>query len=168
MAKVFGIVGWKNSGKTTMVVELVKAFRAEGYRVSTVKHAHHVFDVDHKGTDSYKHREAGAAEVVLVSRNRWVLLHELRDEEEPTLADMMEKLEPSDLVLVEGFKSDDHPKLEVLRKETLRDHPIWEVDDTIKAVVSDDVAADENCNLPVFSPSDVTSIVKFIKDYVQL
>ena len=109
--KVWGVTGWKNSGKTGLMERLVAEFTSRGLTVSTVKHAHHVFDVDHKGKDSYRHREAGAQEVLLSSRKRWALMHEHRGAEEATLDELLAKLSPVDLVLVEGFKLARHPKV---------------------------------------------------------
>ncbi|MEL6427459.1 MAG: molybdopterin-guanine dinucleotide biosynthesis protein B, partial [Pseudomonadota bacterium] len=106
--KVYGIVGWKNSGKTTLVERLVVEITGRGFSVSTVKHAHHTFDVDHPGKDSHRHRSAGAQEVLLASRNRWALMHELRGAEEPSLADLTRYLAPVELVLIEGYKRDSH------------------------------------------------------------
>ena len=104
--KIFGVTGWKNSGKTGLVERLVAEFINRGLSVSTVKHAHHTFDVDHPGRDSYRHRVAGAKEVLLVSKNRWAIMHELRDEDEPNLAEILTKIEKVDLVIIEGFKRD--------------------------------------------------------------
>ena len=102
--KLWGVVGWKNTGKTGLMERLVTEFTARGLRVSTLKHAHHSFDIDHPGKDSHRHRMAGATQVLLASRNRWALMHELRDEEEPTLEALLTKLAPVDLVLIEGYK----------------------------------------------------------------
>ena len=115
---VYGIVGWKNSGKTTLVERLVSEITGRGFSVSTVKHAHHAFDVDHEGKDSFRHRVAGASEVLLASRNRWALMHEIRDDAEPPLSELLEKLSPVDLVLIEGYKRDSHAKVEAHRAET--------------------------------------------------
>ena len=109
--KLFGVVGWKNSGKTGLMERLIAAFAAQGLSVSAIKHAHHTFDVDHPGKDSYRHRAAGATEVLLSSRNRWALMHELRDAAEPPLEALIARLSPVDLVLVEGYKRDRHPKV---------------------------------------------------------
>ena len=103
--KVFGVTGWKNSGKTGLVERLVRELTTRGYVVSTIKHAHHSFDVDHPGRDSYRHREAGAQEVVLGSYNRWCIMHELRGGAEPTLDELLAKMSPVDIVIVEGYKS---------------------------------------------------------------
>lgn len=110
---VIGIVGWKNSGKTILVERLVTIFAGMGLRVSTVKHAHHQFDIDRPGKDSYRHRAAGAREVLIASAARWALMRELRGEPEPSLDDLLARLSPADLVIVEGFKSHPHPKIEV-------------------------------------------------------
>jgi molybdopterin-guanine dinucleotide biosynthesis protein B len=115
---VFGITGWKNSGKTQLVTRLVAEFTQRGLKVSTVKHAHHNFDVDKPGADSYRHREAGAVEVALVSGRRWALMHELRDQEEPPLEDILARLTPCDLILIEGYKRENHPKIETRRLES--------------------------------------------------
>ena len=106
MNKVIGVAGFKNAGKTTLVEKLVTELTARGHRISTVKHAHHSFDIDHEGRDSFRHRKAGAGEVAVVSRHRWAIIHELRDEVEPTLDEILSKLAPCDLVIVEGYKRD--------------------------------------------------------------
>ena len=108
--RVIGVVGWKNNGKTTLVVRLIEHLVARGYRVSTVKHAHHKADLDRPGKDSWRHREAGAAEVMLATARRWALVHELRDEPEPPLDAILARLSPADLVIVEGFKSFPTPR----------------------------------------------------------
>jgi len=112
---IFGIVGWKNSGKTTLLEGLVRELSRRGFKVSTIKHAHHAFDIDVPGKDSYRHREAGAQEVIVASGQRWALMHELRGTPEPDLAGLLSHLAPCDLVLIEGFKSERHSKIEVLR-----------------------------------------------------
>ena len=113
---VFGIGGWKNSGKTTLTERLVAEFTRRGLRLATVKHAHHDFDIDKEGTDSFRHRRAGAREVAIVSGRRWALMHELDGETEPTLDAIVARLSPADLILVEGFKRGSHPKIEVRRR----------------------------------------------------
>ena len=133
---IYGIVGWKNAGKTGLMERLVTEMTSRGLRVSTVKHAHHSFDVDHPGKDSHRHRIAGATEVLLASRNRFALMHELRDAPEPTLSTLLERLSPVDLVLIEGYKRDAHPKVEAHRAST--GNPlIASGDPTIRAVASD-------------------------------
>src|SRR6202161_2322589 len=110
--RVFGLAGWSGSGKTTLLERLIPAIVAEGFVVATLKHAHHEFDLDRPGKDSWLHREAGASEVAVISSRRWALVHELRGEPEPPLAEILAKLSPADLVIVEGFKRHAHPKLE--------------------------------------------------------
>ena len=113
--KVFGITGWRNSGKTTLLEALVRELSRRGYRVSTVKHAHHAFDIDVPGKDSFRHREAGAQEVIVASAQRWALMHELLGSAQPSLAELIGHLSDCDLLLVEGFKNEPHPKIEVMR-----------------------------------------------------
>ncbi|MEQ1754449.1 MAG: molybdopterin-guanine dinucleotide biosynthesis protein B [Micropepsaceae bacterium] len=134
--RVFGITGWKNSGKTTLVTALVTEFAARGYRVSTIKHAHHDFDIDTPGKDSHRHREAGASEVLVASATRWALMRELRGEQAPALDRLLTHLAPCDLVLIEGFKQDRHPKIEVVRSRD-GERPIAGQDPTILAIATD-------------------------------
>ncbi|WP_415401935.1 molybdopterin-guanine dinucleotide biosynthesis protein B [Tateyamaria sp. SN3-11] len=156
--RLYGVVGWKNAGKTGLMERLVTEITGRGHRVSTVKHAHHSFDVDHAGKDSYRHRVAGATEVLLASRNRFALMHELRDEDEPTLAELLSKLAPVDLVLVEGYKRDTHPKVEAHRAVT--GNPLIAPDDpTIRAVASDTALT---LDRPVFDLNDTAAIADFI------
>jgi molybdopterin-guanine dinucleotide biosynthesis protein MobB len=115
--RVIGVVGWKNNGKTTLVVRLVEHLSGLGYRVSTIKHAHHSIDLDKPGKDSWRHRKAGAQEVILASARRYILMHELRAEAEPPLNSLLNRLAPVDLVIVEGFKGTQLPKIEVHRAE---------------------------------------------------
>jgi len=116
--RIFGLVGWSGSGKTTLMVKLLPEIRRRGLAVSTVKHAHHAFDVDQPGKDSYEHRRAGATEVLVSSANRWALMHENRDEPEPEIEDLLRHMSPVDLVLIEGFKRSAHDKIEVFRRAT--------------------------------------------------
>ncbi|AVO47001.1 molybdopterin-guanine dinucleotide biosynthesis protein B [Phreatobacter cathodiphilus] len=113
--KVVGLAGWSGAGKTTLLARVIPVLTGRGLAVSTVKHAHHAFDIDQPGKDSHAHREAGAREVLVASGRRWALMHELRDEEEPRLADLLARLSPVDLVIVEGFKREAHPKVEIHR-----------------------------------------------------
>ena len=162
--RVFGVVGWKNAGKTGLMERLVTEITGRGFSVSTVKHAHHTFDVDHEGKDSHRHRVAGAQEVLLASRNRFALMHELRDEDEPTLADLLRKLSPVDLVLIEGYKRDAHPKIEAFRSETK--NPLIATDDpTIRAVASN---TSIGLDRPVFDLNDTVAIADFILSEVGL
>lgn len=115
--KVFGFAGWSGSGKTTLIERVIAHLAGDGVRVSLIKHAHHAFDVDQPGKDSYRHREAGASEVLISSGKRWALMHELRGEAELTLAEAVERFSPCDLVLVEGYKREAIPKIEIWRAE---------------------------------------------------
>lgn len=159
--RVFGITGWKNSGKTTLTERLVRELTARGRRVSTVKHAHHDADIDRQGTDSFRHRQAGAAEVVLVCGRRWALMHELRDEAEPPLGAILARLADADLVLVEGYKRESHPKIEVRRLGARDTAPLSPGDRSIVAVAADHPQPDES--LPVFDLDDIKSIAGFIE-----
>lgn len=134
--RVIGLAGWSGAGKTTLLRRLIPVLVSQGLRVSTVKHAHHGFDVDQPGKDSHEHRLAGAHEVLVASANRWALMHELRGAEEPGLPELLSRLGPVDLVLVEGFKRGTHPKLEVSRVENGK-APLYPGDRSIVAVVSD-------------------------------
>ncbi|WP_108484813.1 molybdopterin-guanine dinucleotide biosynthesis protein B [Oceaniglobus ichthyenteri] len=134
--KIYGVTGWKNAGKTGLMERLVTEFTARGLRVSTLKHAHHAFDIDQEGRDSYRHRQAGAAQVLLSSGHRWALMSELRGAPEPALKDLLARLDPVDLVLIEGWKRDSHPKVEAWRAAA--SNPlIAPGDPTIRAVASD-------------------------------
>lgn len=156
--RIYGVTGWKNAGKTGLMERLVIEITARGLTVSTVKHAHHSFDVDHKGRDSYRHRSAGASQVMLASRNRWALMTELRGAPEPSLDDLLARLDPVDLVLIEGYKRDSHPKVEAWRAETA--NPLIAPDDpTIRAVASDTPL---EIDRPVFDLNDTTAIADFI------
>jgi molybdopterin-guanine dinucleotide biosynthesis protein B len=160
-ARVFGITGWKNSGKTTLTERLVAELSRRGWRVSTVKHAHHDFDIDKPDTDSFRHRQAGAGEVAVVSGRRWALMHELRGEEEPPLAQILARLAPCDLVLVEGYKRERHLKIETRRRGGRERTPLADADPGIVAIASDHRADGER--LPVYSPDDVAGIADFIE-----
>jgi molybdopterin-guanine dinucleotide biosynthesis protein MobB len=162
--KIFGITGWKNTGKTGLVERLVSEITARGFVVSTVKHAHHSFDVDHEGRDSYRHREAGAREVLLSSGNRWALMHELKGAPELPLADLLAKLSPVDLVLVEGFKKEQHQKLECHRQEAGKT-VLAKEDSSIVAVASD---VDLDVTQPVFDLNDTKAIADFVLAHVGL
>lgn len=156
--KLYGVVGWKNAGKTGLMERLVAEIAGRGFSVSTVKHAHHVFDVDQPGKDSHRHRVAGAREVLLASRKRFALMHELREEAEPKLEELLAKLAPVDLVLIEGYKRDAHPKVEAFRAET--GNPLIATDDpTVRAVASD---TPMELDRPVFPLDDTGRIADFI------
>ncbi len=156
--KVWGVVGWKNAGKTGLMERLVSEFVARGHSVSTIKHAHHGFDVDQPGKDSFRHREAGATEVLVASASRYAVLHELRDTEEPNLEALLARLAPVDLVLIEGYKRDRHPKIEAWR--AVNANPlIADGDDTVRAIAAD---ASLHHDRPVFDLNDTTSIADFV------
>lgn len=157
---IFGVTGWKNSGKTRMVSCLVRELVSRSKRVSTIKHAHHSFDIDHAGTDSWQHRKAGAREVALVSGHRWALMHELKDEDEPALEEILGKLAPCDIVIIEGFKREGHPKIEMMRETATSDKPLWPDDPSILGVVSD--ANVVNCPLPRFGHEEISTIADFL------
>jgi molybdopterin-guanine dinucleotide biosynthesis adapter protein len=160
--RVIGVAGFKNAGKTTLVEKLVAALTARGHRVSTIKHAHHSFDIDQEGRDSFRHRKAGAAEVAVVSRHRWAIMHELRDDAEPSLEDILAKLAPCDLVIVEGYKRDTHDKIEVRNLEL--NHPQLAGDDpTIVAIAANGAMHDPP--VPAFDRDDVNALVGFIEKH---
>jgi len=136
----------------------------DGLRVSTVKHAHHAFDIDHEGTDSYRHRAAGAGEVAIVSGRRWALMHELRNgEAEPSLDDVLARLAPCDLVIVEGYKRDRHPKIETRRVNAAGKEPLSPGDPTIVAIASDSQITDSR--VPVFDLDDIEGIAAFARQF---
>ena len=155
--KVLGIVGWSGSGKTTLLTALLPRLRAAGLRVSTVKHAHGGFDMDRPGKDTYRHREAGAHEVLVMGGARWALLHEVAGAE-PALADLLARMDPVDVVLVEGFKTHAFPKLEVHRP-ALGKPPIWPGQPDIIAVAADAPIACERTVLPLNDLAAVTAWV---------
>lgn len=155
---VIGIVGWKNSGKTTLAAALIRELSGRGLTVNSIKHAHHTVDVDQPGTDSYKHRDAGAREVILAGGQRFAIMHELRGAEEPTLDELLARLGPCDWVVIEGFKTHSHPKIEVHRRESSRT-PLYLEDANVIAVAAD-YAADFSG--PVFDVNDVPGIADFI------
>ena len=158
--RVFGVTGWKNSGKTTLTCKLVEEFTRRGFRVATVKHAHHAFDIDHEDTDSYRHRQAGAAEVVIASGRRWAIMHELGEAKEPSLDDMLAKLSPCDLVLVEGYKRESHPKIEARRLAASDRARLSENDASIRAIAADHAVDD--ATIPVFALDDINGIADMI------
>ncbi len=156
--KPIAIAGYSGSGKTTLIEKLIPRLVAEGFRVSLIKHAHHEFDIDQPGKDSWRHRHAGASEVLVSSSNRWALIHELRGAQEPTLEEQLKHLSPCDVVIVEGWKNQPIPKIEVHRKDAAR--PLLYPED--KHVIA--VATDEalNTELPQFSLDDADGVARFI------
>ena len=166
MTATIGIAGWKNAGKTTLAVKLIGELKRRGYRVASVKHAHHEADIDHEGTDTYRHRAAGAAEVVLVTGVRWAIIHELREEAEPTLADILAKLAPADIVIVEGYKREAIPKIEVRREGATQKGAMAPDDPNIIAVAADH--PDEPGAVPRFDLDDVGAIADFVIGHFNL
>ncbi len=162
--KVFGFAGWSGSGKTTLIEKLIPRFVQSGLRVSLVKHAHHTFDVDQPGKDSYRHRHAGAAEILVTSSRRWVLMHELRGVHEPDFEDQIRRLSPCDLLLVEGFKHAAIPKLEVWRAAT--GEPLLYPGDPHVVAVASDTRLD--IVLPLLDLNDDASISEFINKKLEL
>jgi molybdopterin-guanine dinucleotide biosynthesis protein B len=162
--KVFGFAGWSGSGKTTLIEKLIPRFVKRGLRVSLIKHAHHTFDVDQPGKDSWRHRHAGASEVLVTSSRRWVLMHELRGTQEPAFEDQVKRLSPCDLLIVEGFKHAPIPKLEVWRATTGEGmlHP---QDPHIVAVASDERI---ETKLPLLDINDDAGIAGFIVQHLKL
>jgi molybdopterin-guanine dinucleotide biosynthesis adapter protein len=159
--RIIGLAGWSGAGKTTLIVKLIPALRARGLSVSTVKHAHHNFDIDKPGKDSYEHRVAGATEVLVASDQRFALMHELRGTPEPPLAELLRKLSPVDLVLVEGFKRDAHAKIEVHRAANGK--PLLYPDDpNIKAIVSDLPDSDVPAHLARAHIDDIEAVAALI------
>lgn len=156
--KVIGLAGWSGAGKTTLLERLIPHLIADGLRVSTIKHAHHEFDVDVPGKDSWRHRQAGAAEVLVSSRRRFALIHELRGEPEPTLRELVALLAPVDLVLIEGFRSAPHRKIEIWR--AANDKPwLFHSDPAIVGIVAD---ADIETDLPVAHLDDIAAIAALV------
>ncbi|WP_234185687.1 molybdopterin-guanine dinucleotide biosynthesis protein B [Shinella sp. NM-101] len=158
--RIFGIAGWKNSGKTGLAVRLVAELVARGYRVSTIKHAHHDFDIDKVGADSYRHRQAGAHEVTIVSGTRYAIMRELRGAPEPAFEEILARLAPCDLVLVEGYKREPIPKIEARRLEAANRTPLAPEDPHIAAIAADHPVTDTA--LPVFDLDDTAAIADFV------
>jgi molybdopterin-guanine dinucleotide biosynthesis protein B len=157
--RLIGLAGWSGSGKTTLLVKLLPVLIARGHTVSTLKHAHHAFDVDKPGKDSHNHRLAGAHEVLISSAQRWALMHELRDEAEPTLAELVPHLAPVDLVIVEGFKTEAHAKLEVHR-QAVGKPLLYPNDPNVVAIVSDH--RPPNARLPFADLNDIEAIADLV------
>ncbi|WP_430261279.1 molybdopterin-guanine dinucleotide biosynthesis protein B [Neorhizobium sp. IRS_2295] len=164
--RVFGIAGWKNSGKTGLAVRLVTEFTRRGYKISTIKHAHHDFDIDKVGANSFRHRQAGAHEVTIVSGTRFAIMHELRGDPEPSLQDVLDRIAPCDLVLIEGYKREPVPKIEARRLESKSREPLAPTDPHIVAIAADHAV--EGTSLPVFDLDDTVAIADFIANVVSL
>jgi molybdopterin-guanine dinucleotide biosynthesis protein B len=160
--RIFGLAGWSGSGKTTLMTLLIPELVARGITVSTLKHAHHSFDVDQPGKDSWRHRQAGAGEVMISSQNRWALMHELRGAPEPSLDELVARMSPVDLLLIEGFKRHPHPKIEIYRPSLGK--PLLHPEDPfVVAIASDEMLP--GLSLPLLPLSDVGAIASFILGY---
>jgi len=157
--KLFGLAGWSGSGKTTLTAKLLPELIARGISGSSMKHAHHNFDIDQPGKDSYVHRMAGASEVLVASANRWALMHEHRGAPEPTAAELIAHMTPVDLLLIEGFKREPHDKLEIYRAANGK--PLIYREDRYIVAVASDVALPD-CKLPQLDIDDVPAIAEFI------
>jgi molybdopterin-guanine dinucleotide biosynthesis protein B len=162
--KTIGFAGWSGSGKTTLIEKLIPRLTRRGLRVSLIKHAHHTFDVDQPGKDSYRHRHAGASEVLVTSSRRWVLMHELRGEQEPKFEEQLRHLSPCDLLIVEGFKYAPIPKLEVWRAET--GEPLLHPNDAHFVAVATDAKIESR--LPVLDLNNVDAIASFVMSHLKL
>jgi molybdopterin-guanine dinucleotide biosynthesis adapter protein len=158
--RVIGLAGWSGSGKTTLITKVIPVLVARGLKVSTIKHAHHAFDIDRPGKDSWQHREAGASEVVVASSRRWAIVHELRNEPEPPLEALLAKLSPADLVIIEGFKRHAHPKLEIYRASVGKPL-IYPQDDCVVAIASD--APLPHAQLPVLILDNIEGIANVLQ-----
>jgi len=157
--QIFGLAGWSGSGKTTLMVNLIPELVGRGLSVSTMKHAHHDFDIDQPGKDSYEHRLAGASEVMISASKRWALMHEVRGDNEPSIDELITRMTPVDLLIVEGFKSHAHPKMEIHRPELGK--PLLQSNDPeFIAVASNEKLI--NLTVPVFNLNDIIGIADFI------
>jgi molybdopterin-guanine dinucleotide biosynthesis adapter protein len=162
--RVLGFAGWSGSGKTRLLMRLIPLLTSRGLRVATIKHAHHAFDVDQPGKDSYEHRRAGACEVIVSSERRWVQMHELGDAPEATLPQLLRRVSPCDLVLVEGFKGGSHPKLEVFRKAVGKG-PLHGADAHIVAIASDQPFPE--ARIPVVDLDDIEAVAQLVLERAQ-
>jgi molybdopterin-guanine dinucleotide biosynthesis protein B len=159
--KVIGVAGWSGAGKTTLISRVIPYLREQGLRVSVIKHAHHDFDVDVPGKDSWVHRQSGAEEVLVSSANRWALMHELRGVAEPSLPELLRKVSPVDLLIVEGFKSEPYRKIEVHRKDSGKP-PLFPDDSAIACIATDAVLVTA---LPVAHLDDIPSVAALMRKY---
>jgi len=157
--RVLGIVGWSGSGKTLLITKIIPLLAKRGLRIATLKHAHHSFEVDKPGKDSYEHRKAGAGEVIISSSQRWVQMHELDGRAEASFAQLLKRLSPCDLVLVEGYKSEKHAKIEVFR-QALGKEPLYPTDEHIVAIASHPMI--EHALIPVIDLNDIDSVANMV------
>ena len=158
--RIIGLAGWSGSGKTTLVTKVIPVLVGRGFKVATIKHAHHGFDIDQPGKDSWLHREAGASEVAVVSSRRWAIVHELAGEPEPPFGDILARLSPVDLVIVEGFKRHPHPKLEIYRAAVGK--PLLHPDDNCIVAIATDVPLPQ-AQIPVVMLDDIESIANVLQ-----
>ena len=159
--QIFGLAGWSGSGKTTLLTAVIPLLVARGLLVSTIKHAHHEFDIDRPGKDSWRHREAGAGEVMVASARRWAIMHELRGRPEPSLDELVARMSPVDLLLVEGWKHHPHPKIEVHRP-SLGKPLLYPQDPHVVAIAADEPLA---APLPLLPLGDPAAVAMFISDH---
>ena len=157
--KIFGLAGWSGSGKTSLMVRLIPVLTGRGITLSTMKHAHHTFEMDREGKDSYEHRMAGATEVLITSARRWALLHELRERPEPSMTEMIARMTPVDLLLIEGFKREEHDKIEVHRPAVGK--PLLHAEDPRVVAVASDQPLD-GVPLPVIDLNDTDAVADFV------
>ncbi len=155
--KIIGIVGWKNSGKTYIASKIINKLKNKNYRVASIKHAHHEFDIDHKNTDSYIHRESGSSQVIVSSSKRWVKITELNNSKEQSLDNLIDQLSETDIVIVEGFKNDNHPKIEIIK--TGNNNYLHDTISNIKAIISEEKI---DTDLKQFKKNEIDNIVTFI------
>ena len=158
--RVVGLAGWGGAGKTTLITRVIPVLVRRGLKVATVKHAHHAFDVDQPGNDSWRHRQAGASEVAIASSRRWAIMHELREEAELSIAEILAKLTPVDLVIIEGFKRHAHPKLEVFRAGN--DKPLLHPDDDCIVAIATDAPLPQ-AQVPVVMFDDIEGIANILQ-----
>ena len=156
MTKVIGIVGWKDVGKTYVVTEIIRLLVQKGYKVGSIKHAHHNFDIDHEGTDSFKHRKSGSSEVIISSSKRWAKIIENNNKKEKNLNELLKEFNDIDVAIVEGFKKENHPKIEIVSQDSkIINNDI----NNLVAIVNDNIM---DSNIPVFKKNDVESLTQFI------
>ena len=160
--KIIGIVGWKNSGKTFYVSEIIKKLKSKNYRIASIKHAHHEFDVDHQNTDSYIHRKSGSSQVIISSSKRWAKMIELEKQDEKKLDELINELSETDIVLVEGYKNENHPKIEII-SENFKEHLFQKIKN-VRAIISD-IGIDTH--LKKFKKNEIDKIVNFILNEIK-
>lgn len=165
---VFGVIGWKNSGKTTLVARLIEEFTRRGLTVSAIKHAHHSFEIDYEGRDSWRFRYAGARRIAVVSRERWAMVHELRAEDEPEFSEVLDRLGACDLVLVEGYKGAPFPKIEARCRRSATRRPLTSEDPNIVAIASETPDTESADGMPVFALDDIARICDFVEHHLGL